>query len=82
MGACSLPGVSTVCDVVGGAVGGAADSVFDAAARKIAEGFAAGTRMVVTFWPGATVPGCATATGPCAAGRAAPPGARPRGAIR
>ena len=64
MGACSLPGVSTVCDVVGGAVGGAADSVFDAAAQKIAEGFAAGTRMVVTFWTGVTVPGLSTSTGP------------------
>ena len=70
MGACSLPGVSTVCDVVGGAVGGVADSVFDAAAQKIAEGFAAGTRMVVTFWTGVTVPGLSTSTGPVAELRA------------
>jgi type IV secretion system protein TrbL len=70
MGACSLPGVSTVCDVVGGAVSGAADSVFDAAAQKIAEGFAAATRMVVTFWTGVTVPGLSTSAGPVAELRA------------
>lgn len=74
MGACDIPGVGAVCDTVTGAVGGVvgdvAGSVFDAAAQKFAQAFAAGTRMVVTFWTGVDVPGLSTSTGPVAELRA------------
>lgn len=68
MGGCGLPGVGAVCDTVSGEVGGlvgdAAGSVFDAAAQKIAEGFATATQMVVTFWTGVEVPGLTAGSGP------------------
>ena len=74
MGACDVPGVSNVCDTVGGVVGGAAEtaagSVFDAAATKLAEGFAKGTQLVVTFWTDVEVPGLSTGAGPVAELRA------------
>jgi type IV secretion system protein TrbL len=74
MAGCDLPGVGAVCDTVSGAVGGlagdAAGSVFDAAAQKIAEGFATATQMVVTFWTGVEVPGLDASSGPVAELRA------------
>lgn len=74
MAGCDLPGVGAVCDTVSGAVGGlagdAAGSVFDAAAQRIAEGFAAATQMVVTFWTGVEVPGLVAGSGPVAELRA------------
>ena len=70
MGACDIPGVSNVCDTVGGVVGTAAGSVFDAAAAKIVEGFAKGTQLVVTFWTDVEVPGLSTSAGPVAELRA------------
>ena len=70
MGACDLPGVSLVCDSVGGAVGAATGSVFDAAVGKISEGFAKAIAMVVTFWTGVDVPGLSTTQGPVAELRA------------
>jgi type IV secretion system protein TrbL len=70
MGACDLPGVSLVCDTVGGAVGAATGSVFDAAVGKISEGFAKAIAMVVTFWTGVDVPGLSTTQGPVAELRA------------
>jgi type IV secretion system protein TrbL len=70
MAGCDLPGVGAVCDTVSGAVGDlageAAGSVFDAAAQKIAEGFATATQMVVTFWTGVDVPGLSAGSGPVA----------------
>ena len=70
MGACDLPGVSLVCDTIGGAVGAATGSVFDAAVGKISEGFAKAIAMVVTFWTGVDVPGLSTTQGPVAELRA------------
>lgn len=70
MGACDLPGVSLACDTVGGAVGAATGSVFDAAVGKISEGFAKAIGMVVTFWTGVDVPGLSTTQGPVAELRA------------
>jgi len=74
MAGCDLPGVGAVCDSVSGAVGGlagdAAGSVFDAAAQRIAEGFATATQMVVTFWTGVEVPGLDAGSGPVAELRA------------
>ena len=66
MAACDLPGVGLVCDTVGGAVGAATGSVFDAAVGKISEGFAKAIAMVVTFWSGVDVPGLSTTQGPVA----------------
>jgi len=66
MGACDLPGVNLLCDTVGGAVGAATGSVFDAAVGKISEGFAKAIGMVVTFWTGVDVPGLSTTQGPVA----------------
>ena len=74
MAGCDLPGAGAVCDTVSGTVGGlageAAGSVFDAAAQKMAEGFATATQMVVTFWTGVNVPGLTAASGPVAELRA------------
>ena len=74
MGLCDTPGVSTVCDSVAGAVGGAvstaAAGVFDTAASTIADGFAKAIALVVTFWTSVTVPGLDTGAGPVAELRA------------
>jgi type IV secretion system protein TrbL len=74
MGMCTLPGVQTGCDLLGGAVGGvvgdAAGGVFDAAVDKITDGFATAIRLVVTFWTGVDVPGLSTTQGPVAELRA------------
>ncbi len=70
MGLCDLPTAGAACDAVGAAAGnaaaGAAASVFDAAANKVAEGFADATRMIVTFWTGVSVPGLSATSGPVA----------------
>ncbi len=70
MGLCSIPGVAQGCDLVGGAVGSAANGVFDAAVGKIADGFAKAIQLVVTFWTGVDVPGQDTSGGPVAEIRA------------
>ena len=73
---CDLPG-NPICvagDVVGGVIGNAAgtaaDGIFDAAARKLAEGFAAATEFVVTFWTDVAAPELTTDAGPVAELRA------------
>jgi len=70
MGLCDLPTAGAACDAAGAAAGsvaaGAAASVFDAAANKVAEGFADATRMIVTFWTGVSVPGLSATSGPVA----------------
>ena len=74
MGPCSIPGVSLGCDLVGGVAGDvagdAASGVFDAAASKIADGFATAIQLLVTFWTGVDVPGLSTTEGPVAELRA------------
>ncbi len=70
MGLCGAPGVSSVCNTVGGAASDAAGGVFDAAVDKIADGFATAIQLVVTFWTGVTVPGLDTSEGPVAELRA------------
>ena len=70
MSPCSIPGVSLGCDLVGGVAADAASGVFDAAAGKIADGFATAIQLVVTFWTGVDVPGLSASEGPVAELRA------------
>jgi type IV secretion system protein TrbL len=77
-GPCDLPLVGRGCDTVTGAVGGAvsdaagqaAGGVFDAAADRLAAGFATAIQLMVTFWTDVDVPGLSTSTGPVAELRA------------
>jgi type IV secretion system protein TrbL len=77
-GPCDLPLVGRGCDTVTGAVGGAvsdaagqaAGGVFDAAAERLADGFATAIQLMVTFWTDVDVPGLSTSSGPVAELRA------------
>ncbi len=65
-GLCDVPGVNLGCNAVGGAIGSAAGSVFDAAAQKLAEGLGDATKALVTFWTDLPMPQLSTASGPVA----------------
>ncbi len=65
-GLCDVPGVNLGCDAVGGAIGSAAGSVFDAAAQKLAQGLGDATKALVTFWTDLPMPQLSTASGPVA----------------
>src|SRR4051812_37372223 len=61
---CDLPVGGSFCDVAGGAISDLAGSAFDAAAQRIAEGYAKATELVLTFWTNIDTPALNSASGP------------------
>src|SRR4051794_32821241 len=56
IGPCSIPGVSTICDVAGSAVSGAANDALSAMAKTLGQGFASIVTTITTFWTQLNVP--------------------------